>query len=187
MTTNDTSNNKPNAAEEAAATQAANDRFSRAIQARNAAKRNAEQRGGAERTRDANLGGPRLKMDVIGRIPGFHLYWENDQDAAIEQLLYEGFDFVEAHEVRMQSHIVSDADIGNRVSKYVGRQADGSPLRAYLLKCPDEVWAEREANRHAQADAWDDAIRRRNVVPDEGRYTPKGMEGQVDTKYRKEY
>jgi len=113
----------------------------------------------AKRERPANFGGPRLKLSVIGEIPGFHLYWANDENAEVEQLLYEGFEFVTPDEVRMQSHIVEDKDVAARVSRFVGTKADGSPLRAYLLKCPDEVWAEREAARYAQADAWDGAIR----------------------------
>lgn len=122
----------------------------------------------AKRERPANFGGPRLKLSVIGEIPGYHLYWENDENGAIEQLLYEGFSFVEPKEVRMQSHIVADADVADRVSRYVGQKADGSPLRAYLMKCPDEIWAERESSRLAQADAWDTAIRTGQQAKGEG-------------------
>lgn len=121
--------------------------------------RRASDRPEAARSRQSNFGGPRLKLSVIGEIPGHHLYWANDEDGEIEQLLYEGFSFVEPKEVKMQSHIVADADVADRVSRYVGRKADGGPLRAFLMKCPDEVWAEREASRYAQADSWDQAIR----------------------------
>lgn len=146
-----------------------------------------QKRKEAPRARPANLGGPRLKMSVIGEIPGFHLYWENDQEGAIEQLLYEGFEFVTPEEVRMQSHIVADADVTHRVSRYVGTKADGSPLRAFLLKCTDEIWAEREAFRYEQADQWDGAIRQGKVQHDSGRYIPKGVNIDLDTKFRKEY
>ena len=139
----------------------------------------------APRERARNFGGPRLKLSVIGEIPGYHLYWENDEDGAIEQLLFEGFEFADPKEVRMQSHIVADADVANRVSRYVGRKADGSPLRAFLMKCPDEIWAEREQSRHEQADAWDAAIRAGNVQPDAARYRPKGFDTKIDTDYRK--
>lgn len=121
--------------------------------------RRASDRNEAPRERPANFGGPRLKLSVMGEIPGFHLYWANDEAGEIEQLLYEGFAFVEPSEVRMQSHIVADADVAHRISRYVGRKDDGSPLRAYLLKCPDEIWAERERGRLEQADIWDSAIR----------------------------
>lgn len=145
------------------------------------------------RERTKNFGGPRLKLSVRGEIPGFHLYWENDDEGAIEQLLYEGFEFVRPDEVGMQSAtmsktaIVSDTDITNRVSRYVGSKADGSPLRAYLLKCPDDLWAEREAARYEAADDRDSAIRAGRVQSPDGMYKPRGADTSVDTGYRKEY
>ena len=151
-----------------------------------AAVRRESQRNEVQRERPPVPGGMRLKMAVAGEIPGHHLYWENDDEGAIEQLLYEGFDFVIPDEVRMQSAIVQDADIGNRVSRYVGKKADGSPLRAYLLKCPDEIWAEREAHRYAQADAWESNIKA-DAASSDGRYKPKGTDISVDSKFRKTY
>ena len=145
------------------------------------------------RERAKSFGGPRLKLSVRGEIPGFHLYWENDDEGAIEQLLYEGFEFVRPDEVGMQSAtmskaaIVSDTDISNRVSRYVGSKADGSPLRAYLLKCPDDLWAEREASRYEAADERDAAIRAGRVQNPDGMYKPRGADTSVDTGYRKEY
>lgn len=145
----------------------------------------------APRVRDNNFGGPRLKMSVAGTIEGHHLYWANDDAGEIEQLLNEGFDFVDPREVNAQSrtsHIVADSDASaNRVSRYVGKKDDGTPLRAYLLKCPDEVWADREAVRLEAADQWDDAIRRSRVQPDKARYIPKGVTNELDTTFRKEY
>lgn len=150
--------------------------------------RNAAQREEAPRARETEVsGGPRLKLGVRGSIPGFTLFWENDDEGAVEQLLYEGFSFVEPEEVRMQSHIVSDADLSKRVSRYVGKKADGSPLRAYLLKCPDEVWKEREADRYRQADERDAAIRSGTIAGSEGRYRPKGYDLSVNTQFRKDY
>ena len=153
----------------------------------NASARRESQRPTAERTRvNPGFGGPRLKLSVNGEIPGYHLYWENDDEGAIEQLLFEGFEFVEPSEVHMTSHIVADADTANRVSRYVGKKADGSPMRAYLLKCPDEVWADREAYRYSEADERDRAIREGQIQPDSGRYMPKGVSINLDTQFRKE-
>src|SRR6202000_1359990 len=56
-------------------------------------------RDGAERERIEHLGGLQLQMHVRGEIPGYHLYWENDENGAIEQLLQEGFDFVTQNEL----------------------------------------------------------------------------------------
>lgn len=168
----------------AASNAADKDRLDAAL-SRASAVRRESQREGAQRERPAIPGGMRLKLAVAGEIPGYHLYWENDDDGAIEQLLYEGFEFAEPSEVRMQSAIVQDADLGNRVSRYVGKKADGTPMRAYLLKCPDDIWAEREAQRHVQADAWESDIQTK--VREDGRYQPKGTSASVDTKFRKQY
>ena len=152
-----------------------------------AATRRESDRTTAARSRPRQFGGARLKLGVIGEIPGFHLFWENDDNSAIEQLLYEGFEFVTPEEVKMQSHIVHDTDLVNRHSRYVGKREDGSPMRAYLMKLPDELWAERERDRYEQADERDAAIRAGTVQPDSGRYTPKGMPISVDTQFKKEY
>ena len=151
-------------------------------------QRRDSQRPAATRKRTETFGGPRLKLSVIGEIPGYHLYWENDNEGAIEQLLYEGFEFVEPSEVSMTSHIVSDKDTANRVSRYVGVKADNTPMRAYLLKCPDEVWADRKSASLAQADEWDSSIRQARVgEADAARYIPKGADISLDTNFRKEH
>jgi hypothetical protein len=130
------------------------------------------------------MGGMRLKLSVNGSIEGFHLYWENDDDGAIETLLYAGFEFVAPTEVQMESAIVQDSDLGNRISRYVGKKSDGSPLRAYLLKCPEEIWSEREHARYEQADQWDSAIKAGKIQHSEGRYIPKGVNINLDTQFK---
>jgi hypothetical protein len=136
------------------------------------------------RERESNLGGPRLKMHVMGTIEGYHLYWENDQDSAIEQLLYDGFEFVTPEEVSMQRAVVSDGDVAHRVSRYVGTKSDNSPLRAYLMKCKNEIWDERQAVGQRAANAWDNAIRKRTDTPNAaaGEYAPKGVSNSFDTR-----
>jgi hypothetical protein len=127
-----------------------------------------------KRVRPGNLGGARLKLQVFGDIPGFHLFWANDQDAEVEQLLSEGFEFVRPDEVSMNSWIVEDKDVAGKVSKYVGKAADGSQLRAYLLKCPDELWEERQAYGQSEASDRDQAILRGEVSRPSNAYTPAG-------------
>lgn len=151
------------------------------------AARNEAQREEAPRERQEGFGGPRLKLSVIGSIPGYHLYFENDDEGAIEQLLYEGFEFVKPDEVKMMQHIVADADITDRVSRYVGKKADGSPMRAYLLKIREDLWEERERNRYRQADEWESAIKKGYQNPEPGRYIPAGVTNNIDNQYRKEY
>src|SRR5260370_22725446 len=143
--------------------------------AKHASVRRESQRNGAPRERDEDLGGLTLQMSVAGDIPGYHLYWENDENAAIDKLLREGFDFVTREELLdRKPRIVSDVDISSVGSRYVkGSRTDGTPLRAYLLKCPDEVWSDRERARYRQADAWDASIRAGTLQGSDGRYRPK--------------
>lgn len=162
-----------------------NDRLTAAV--KGAASRRESERKQSPRERESNLGGMGLKLDVNGRIDGFHMYWANDEDGAIETLLYAGFDFVDPDEVRMRSVIVQDSDLGNRISRYVGKKADGSPLRAYLLKCPDDIWAERENARYRQADAWDSDIRSGSQHTGDGRYKPKGVQTNLNTQFKEQH
>lgn len=144
----------------------------------------------AERERSNNFGGARLKLSVAGTIEGYHLYWANDEAGEIETLLDEGFEFVQSSEVRAgkigRQAVVADDDIGNRISRYVGKDSDGSPMRAYLLKCKDAVWVQRQAAREAEADGLDASIRAQAVRTGDGRYVPKGLESSIKTNQKQE-
>jgi hypothetical protein len=141
----------------------------------------------AARERAGNFGGPQLKLAVNGSVAGHHLFWVNDDEGSLETHLYQGFSFVEPGEVGMASlGIVADNDLSNRLSRYVGKRADGSPMRAYLLKCPDDIWELREASRHAQADAWEADILRGHKTPGMGRYTPKGTSTSINPHYEQQ-
>ena len=163
----------------------ANDRFAVAKQRRETAiaqRDSARAAKGAQRERAPDLGGQQLKLSVRGEVPGHHLYWENDEDGKIEQLLFDGFDFVAPGEVQRASDLVVDMDLANRVSRYVGRQQDGSPLRAYLMKCPNEIWEERQTRSQHQVNEWDEQIRQGRMKPqDNNQYVPKGYESRLET------
>lgn len=157
-----------------------------------AVKRDAE-REEAPRERAASFGGPRLKLSVPHQIPGMHLFFENDDDnGAIEQLLYEGFSFVTKSEVGLGRGVaavavVSDDDVTERVSRFVGKKADGTAMRAYLLKCPQDLWDARETGRGAEATAREESIRAEQRDPSTGRYLPNGVKPILNSNYRKEY
>lgn len=161
-------------------TPAVEDRFTIAKRARTAYL---AQRDSAPREREPDLGGQKLRLSVTGEIPGHTMYWANDEDGKIEELLFEGFDFVEPGEVRRASDLVADMDLTNRVSRYVGRREDGSPLRAYLLKCPQDIWNARQEAGQRQANDWDEQIRSGKMKADarEGQYQPKGTESFLKT------
>jgi hypothetical protein len=138
------------------------------------------------RERSAYVGGAKLKLKVFGDIPGYKMFWENDQDAAIEQLLEYGFEFVNKTEVGMRSTLVADDGVDGRISKHVGTKQDGSPLRAFLMKATLEIWAEIDAANQEQADTWEEGIRRGagTGIEDRNRYIPRGFEPKVTSGIR---
>lgn len=155
------------------------------------ALREQRKEGTAQRERENSFGGLTLQLYVHGEIPGYHLVWENDDNGAIETRLMQGFDFVTQDELyAKQAKIVPDEEISSAITRFVkGTRSDGQALRAYLLKIPDEMWEQLEAERYAAADAWDRAIRRQAEEPDResGMRSLKHLRSEVDVQYRKEY
>jgi hypothetical protein len=152
-----------------------------------AAVRTAAQREDREqpRQRQGSFGGLRLKLTVPVEIPGQHLYWVNDDnDGQLEELLAFGFEFVQKSEIHanreMRSKIVVDESVDSRVSRYVGKHEDGSPQKAFLLKCDEAVWQENERQKQAQADVWDNQIRNKKTGLGKGeQYVPEGYKNEL--------
>ena len=138
----------------------------------------------APRKRRTNLGGASLKLEVTTTIAGCHLYWENDIEARLERLLAEGFDFVSPSEVGMHNvtgRIVADTDVTDRVSKYVGTTEEGKPMRAYLMKCPDDIWEDIQDCISDLADSRDrDILDSANRATGD-RYKPSGYDTKVSS------
>ena len=148
--------------------------------------RNEQERRQSARARLGNLGGLQLKLTVAKELPGWHLFWENDVDNRIERLLGAGFEFVTPEEVGMRSltqRIVSDEEITNRVSKYVGTTEEGKAMRAYLLKCPEELWEDVQMVVNDLADERDRDILESASRADD-RYSPKGFETKLNGRSR---
>jgi hypothetical protein len=189
--------------QETPATNAAADAFQRApvadtnrlLAARRQGRSLRENReeGTEPRERDPHLGGleVNLQLHVHGSIPGYKLVWENDDNGAIESRLHQGFDFVTQDELyAKQAKIVPDEEISSAISRFVkGTRSDGQALRAYLLKVPEDVWAQIEQQRYDLADERDRAIRQQAEEPDEkaGMRSLKHMRSKIDTGYRHEY
>lgn len=146
-----------------------------------AAIRKNSDRSVAPRSRRGGLGGPTLKLNVFGTIDGFHLYWENDTDSKIQQLLQEGFDFVDPKEVGMETRVVVDGDISNKLSKFVGTKEDGTPMRAYLMKCPLDIWEDIQHDIADLTSSRDSAIRDSAETPAADRYKPEGYTSELKT------
>lgn len=103
------------------------------------------------------FGGFQKKLDVLNQIPGYVLFWINDDGARVPTVLQHGYQFVEGHEVGMAEGVLTNnRDLGGRVSRPVGRKADGSTMFAYLMKLPIEFW-EQDRAAHDERQAGIDA------------------------------
>jgi len=58
------------------------------------------------------------------------------------------------------SDLSGNSDMGSRVSVVVGKNEDGSPLRAYLMKIRNEWFVEDQAVAQERVDAVDQQIKR---------------------------
>lgn len=125
------------------------------------------------------LGVPRAKLGAP-EIPGFHLHWLNDEPGRIPAAIDGGYEHVHEKELKGEAN---SADLGEKVSRIVGRNEDGSPLKAYLMKIKLEWYQEDQKAKRKELDGIDKAIRqgKLNEKPDDRRYIPR--EGiSVDSK-----
>lgn len=124
-----------------------------------------------ERVKRVPLGVPRAKLDVP-KIPGYHTHWLNDEPGRLEAATAGGYEFV--HEKELQGE-AGNTDLGEKVSRIVGRNEDGSPLRAFLMKLKEEWYREDQRAKQKPVDEVDMAIRQGtlNEKPDDKRYVPR--------------
>jgi len=117
---------------------------------------------------------PRTKMSVPD-IPGYHCHWFNDLQGRIAQALQGGYQFVESSEVALNSFSfgtvnteTGNTDLGTRVSLVVGDIGEGRPLRAYLMKIPQELFQEDQGEIQKISDNIDQQIHRGTVGAEGG-------------------
>jgi len=98
-------------------------------------------------------------------LPGFHLHWMNDEPGRIEQAIKAGYSFVDKEDAVLISTdlasggVAAGTDLGTRVSQVVGRNANGEPLRSYLMKIPLEWFQEDQAGIQERVSAAEATIR----------------------------
>lgn len=79
-------------------------------------------------------------------IPGWHLHWFKEDN--VPQAIEAYYEFVDRNEVNMNQLNVAlggtsqGTDLGSRVSLIADKTESGSPVRAYLMKLPEEYWLE---------------------------------------------
>jgi hypothetical protein len=144
----------------------------------------------APRVRPADLGGAKLKLAVDFNIPGYKAMWINDLHGSVEQHYADGFDFVTPAEVagssrgRSLPNVAPGLDTADRISKHVDTTEGGQSIRAYLMKCTEETWEDRQAATAEQSNKWDSAIRR--SLEEDSRYVPNGYTNSLKTRNRQE-
>ncbi len=111
------------------------------------------------------FGTPQTKLAVCMELPGYFLYWTNDQDGKLEAAQAGGYEFVTNKEI-------GEARDGTQVKRLVGSTKDGSPLYAYLMKIKQEWHQEDLDQLSAVDDKFESAIREGSLLqkPGEPRY-----------------
>lgn len=102
------------------------------------------------RRRRASVGGHALKLSAPVR-SGYTRRWFNDFGNRIAEANELGYDHVTEDGIQ-------SSDTSSRVSRIVGTQPNGEPLRAYLMETPNELYAEGVAEKEAHNRQIDEAI-----------------------------
>lgn len=117
------------------------------------------------------LGVPRAKLSAP-QINGYVCRWINDTTGRLQNADDGGYEFVYEKELDGQA---GNTDLGEKVSRIVGRNEDGSPLRAFLMKIKETWYREDQRAKQRKPDEIEAAIKRGklNEQPDDKRYIPK--------------
>jgi len=96
------------------------------------------------RRRRIPMGTPELKLTAPKR-DGYHRHWFNDHRGRIKRA--ENSDYTFVYEDR------------ERVSRLVGVKDDGSPMYAFLMEIPEDLYREDQAAKQAPIDEFDRQLR----------------------------
>ena len=78
------------------------------------------------------------RLEVHGEREGYRRYWQNDDGDAIELMLKSGWTFVERTDIQLNAAVTPrNTNLGSYVSQWVGTDARGQPMHAYLMEKPE--------------------------------------------------
>lgn len=103
------------------------------------------------RRRRSSVGGHAFKLSAPER-PGFVRRFFNDTNNRLAEAQDLGYTFVEERGIQT-------ADPSSRVNRLAGTQANGAPIKTYLMETPDELYAQGVAEKEARCAEVDQAIR----------------------------
>jgi len=135
----------------------------------------------ADRTKRIPLGSPHRKLNVAGvdfNERGTVGRWINDSAGRLQQAQQGGYDFVQDPTITIGDAEDGNSDLGSSVSRVVGKNEDGTPLRAYLMEIPKEMYDEDQKAKQAELDKVDEAIQKgqhQNTLGPRGYVPPGGI------------
>ncbi len=89
------------------------------------------------------LGTPRSHLTAETR-EGYHRHWINDKPGRLELAIDGGYEFVKDKNGKVGEHgNLGSHDLGSMVSRIVGTNEGGTPLRAYLMEIKQE-WRDED-------------------------------------------
>jgi len=98
-----------------------------------------------KRPRRNMFNGTQQRLAVYGNIPGYHLHIFNDEAGRVEQALATGYEFVEPHEIDLEtSRRVTETNgaVDNKIRHVVGKTEGNNAQYAYLMKIKKEYFDE---------------------------------------------
>jgi hypothetical protein len=116
---------------------------------------------------DFSGAGRKLHVDPSLKDPNFEYRWLNDDAGRLhEKTVLDDWDFVADPAAQADPDMeASNADIGTRISRIVGKDTNGKPQMAYLVRKPKEFHAEDFQKAQAAITATVDDLKR-GVVND---------------------
>lgn len=113
------------------------------------------------------FGTAQSKLAVENTDPNFHYHWINDVPGRIDEAMAGGYEFVKREEVSLLPGVTPrNSAPGDQVSAIVGKNEDGTALRAYLMKIPLEWYEENQKIIQDRVNLTDAAIREGRVTAD---------------------
>lgn len=89
------------------------------------------------------------KTAILNPDPNFHYHWFNEDSTNFAFAEAACYTHVKKGEVSLRPGVTPlNTDLGDKVSMVVGRNENGTPVRAFLMKQPIEIWRANQQEDH---------------------------------------
>ena len=104
-----------------------------------------------DRKKRVGLGSPHKRL-YLPDVPGKQIRWVNDKwsrdPSRIQRALAAGYEFIDSTGMVVgEGAVDGNQDLGNRLSRTVGTNKDGSPIVAYAMAIDEELFEEYQAEK----------------------------------------